>query len=58
MWNVGGFCPRCGTIVLLEEPGVEILRILTLTGPNYWSVERPKLMVLRLDLGAWAGVKT
>ncbi|MEN9217974.1 MAG: cyanophycin synthetase [Gloeomargarita sp. DG_2_bins_126] len=37
---------------------MEILRILTLTGPNYWSVERPKLIVLRLDLGAWAGVKT
>jgi cyanophycin synthetase len=37
---------------------VEILRILTLTGPNYWSVERPHLIVLRLDLGAWAGVKT
>jgi cyanophycin synthetase len=54
----GGSCPRCCTIVLFEEPGVEILRILTLTGPNYWSVERPHLIVLRLDLGAWAGVKT
>lgn len=37
---------------------MEILRILTLSGPNYWSVERPKLIVLRLDLGNWAGVKT
>ncbi|MEN9214297.1 MAG: cyanophycin synthetase [Gloeomargarita sp. DG02_3_bins_56] len=37
---------------------MEILRILTLTGPNYWSVARPKLIVLRLDLGEWAGLQT
>ncbi|MEN9206648.1 MAG: cyanophycin synthetase [Gloeomargarita sp. GMQP_bins_120] len=37
---------------------MEILRILTLNGPNYWSVDRTKLIVLRLDLGRWAMVRT
>ncbi|MDJ1183139.1 cyanophycin synthetase [Roseofilum casamattae] len=29
---------------------MKILRTLTLRGPNYWSIRRPKLTVLRLDL--------
>ncbi|WP_071453671.1 cyanophycin synthetase [Gloeomargarita lithophora] len=37
---------------------MELLRILTLAGPNYWSVERPNLIVLRLDLEAKSELKT
>lgn len=29
---------------------MKILKILTLRGPNYWSIRRPKLIVMRLDL--------
>jgi cyanophycin synthetase len=29
---------------------MKIQRILTLRGPNYWSIRRPKLVVMRLDL--------
>ncbi|WP_410223072.1 cyanophycin synthetase family protein, partial [Limnospira platensis] len=29
---------------------MKILRILTLRGPNYWSIRRHKLIVMRLDL--------
>ncbi|NDJ15880.1 cyanophycin synthetase [Myxacorys almedinensis] len=29
---------------------MKILKILTLRGPNYWSIRRPKLVVMRLDL--------
>ncbi len=29
---------------------MKILKIQTLRGPNYWSIRRPKLVVMRLDL--------
>ena len=29
---------------------MRILKTLTLRGPNYWSIRRPKLIVMRLDL--------
>jgi cyanophycin synthetase len=29
---------------------MKILKILTLRGPNYWSIRRPNLIVMRLDL--------
>lgn len=29
---------------------MKILKTLTLRGPNYWSIRRPKLVVMRLDL--------
>ncbi|BFM38523.1 cyanophycin synthetase [Synechocystis sp. LKSZ1] len=29
---------------------MKILKTLTLRGPNYWSIRRPKLIVMRLDL--------
>ena len=29
---------------------MRILKILTLRGPNYWSIRRHKLIVMRLDL--------
>ena len=29
---------------------MKILKTQTLRGPNYWSIRRPKLIVLRLDL--------
>lgn len=33
---------------------MKILKIQTLRGPNYWSIRRPKLVVMRLDLEALA----
>ena len=32
---------------------MKILQILTLRGPNYWSIRRHRLIVLRLDLEDW-----
>ena len=29
---------------------MKILKIQTLRGPNYWSIRRQKLIVMRLDL--------
>ncbi|MEM8780663.1 MAG: hypothetical protein AAGF26_17710, partial [Cyanobacteria bacterium P01_G01_bin.49] len=29
---------------------MKILKTLTLRGPNYWSIRRSKLIVMRLDL--------
>ena len=29
---------------------MKILDIRTMRGPNYWSIRRPKLIVMRLDL--------
>jgi len=41
-----------GFFVLLnsEHQHHEILRTQTLRGPNYWSIRRDKLIVMRLDL--------
>jgi cyanophycin synthetase len=33
---------------------MKILKILTLRGPNYWSIRRPKLIVARIDLEEFA----
>ncbi|KAM3094566.1 cyanophycin synthetase [Phormidesmis sp. 146-35] len=33
---------------------MKILKIQTLRGPNYWSIRRPKLVVMRLDLEEFA----
>ncbi|MBW4542790.1 MAG: cyanophycin synthetase [Myxacorys chilensis ATA2-1-KO14] len=35
---------------------MKILKILTLRGPNYWSIRRPKLIVMRLDLETLAEI--
>ena len=35
---------------------MRILRTLTLRGPNYWSIRRQKLIVMRLDLEGIAEV--
>ncbi|MEN9250577.1 MAG: hypothetical protein Q6K95_10330, partial [Gloeomargarita sp. GXS_bins_116] len=32
---------------------MRILQMLTLRGPNYWSIRRHRLIVLRLDLEDW-----
>ncbi len=41
-------CPQaCFSI---ETASMKILKTLTLRGPNYWSIRRKKLIVMRLDL--------
>jgi cyanophycin synthetase len=37
---------------------MKIEQIRVLDGPNYWSVTRKQLILLRLDLGEMKGIKT
>ncbi|MBD1827169.1 cyanophycin synthetase [Microcoleus vaginatus GB1-A2] len=37
---------------------MKILKIQTLRGPNYWSIRRHKLVLMRLDLEEWADKTT
>jgi len=37
---------------------MEILEIKVLSGPNYWSGYRKKLIVMKLDIGKWEHLPT
>lgn len=43
------FDPRIGR----ENKAIKIVDIKVMSGPNYWSGYRKKLIVMKLDLGAW-----
>jgi cyanophycin synthetase len=37
---------------------IQIVDLRIMRGPNYWSVEHPKIVVLKLDLGKWQDINT